>query len=419
MHLPGWPGGDPDALRGTSKAWATLRDQLTAVVDDAQPAMTDLFATWEGDAGAAFHNTWNDFAALHHKAASGADAISTTLADVAGKLDEAHKKYEHMVEAMAATAVVGIGLAIFTAGLSAAAGAAAGAVIAGEVTDLLVELGVELATVEAAASAIATSIGAATEAIVGAAVDFSIGFTMSAGDQALNEALDHEPLKISWDQALLSGATAAVLGPLAGGKGVALRMAIGAATAGVSGAVGQALAHMEKGEPFNADALLAEMLFGAASGGAVKGAPGTTTETEEIDSLLEGLAKNPAVSDMINANPDWLTVFSSNPEIMRVVMSESSAGVVVITPESVTTMVASVRTAVIDITAPESLAKYSSEEMVRAGVLTGIDASKETAAKVIEFEVKEAGGIDAVNAMSPDQLQALAKQAVAQIAGGH
>ena len=133
MGLPGWPGGDVDAIRRASDAWAKLQSDLNGVVSATQPPMTTTFTNWEGEAAVKFETVWAKFIDTHTKAAEGAGSVSEQLGKYADALEEAHRKYEHMVEAMAATAVVGFGLMIVTGGLSAAAGAATEATVAAEV----------------------------------------------------------------------------------------------------------------------------------------------------------------------------------------------------------------------------------------------------------------------------------------------
>lgn len=418
MGLPGWPGGDPGAIRAAARSWEELHDALAGAVEDSDPAMTKLFSTWKGAAAHSFESAWRDFVSTHRKGAAGAAAVKNALEEVADKLDEAHKRYEHMVEAMAATAVVGLGLAIFTGGLSAAAGAAAEVAVASEVTTLLLSLGVEMEAVVTAATAAAEAAGVATEAAVGFAVDFSIGFGMSAGDQALDSALNGESVHVTWDQAALAGLTSAVLGPLMGGKGLPTRIAIGAGGTAASGALSQLdnlLLHggLKDGKGFNVQTLLVDLALGGLGGAAAKGPQ--AKELEDLDALLDGLSKNPAVVDLIMKDPAWLDVYAADADIMTAVVATSAHGAIVVTPSGVATMTSAVREAVVSIKAPEALATYTAQALLPQLTARGIEVTKETIKQAIEVEVESVGGLGAVDQMTRAQLKALADRIAAAV----
>lgn len=411
MGLPGWPGGDPDDIRAAAKEWTALHDSLLDAVDSAAPVMTAMFGDWSGDAAKSFETTWSTFSGTHRKAATGAAAVSKALDSYADKLEEAHKKYEHMVEAMAATAVVGIGLAIFTGGLSAAAGAAAEASVAAEITALLVDLGVEIETVISLATAAAEAAGAAAECAVGFAVDFSIGFAMSAGDQALQSGLDGDGISVQWDQAAIAGLGSAALGPLLKGKTLPVRMAIGGAGTVATGAISQLddlLLHggLKKGEGLNVDSLLIDLLAGMAGGAAAKGP--SAAEMRSLQDMVDGLADNPAIADLITRDPDWMRIYATNPDIMRVVTAGQTTATVAISPHAIEAIIRDVRVTVIDIRAPHSLATYTSEAVADVVISKGIDVSSETIKQAMEVEVEHVGGSAAVARMSPAELKALA-----------
>lgn len=423
MGLPGWPGGDPDDIRRAAEAWTDLHDSLLDVVDAAEPVMQTMFDDWHGKAAVKFETTWTQFADTHRKAAEGAEAVSTALDSFADKLEEAHKKYEHMVEAMAATAVVGIGLAVFTGGLSAAAGAAAEASVAAEVTALLVELGAEIETVITIATAAAEAAGAAAECAVGLAVDFSIGFAMSAGDQALQSGLDGDGIQVKWDQAAIAGIGSAALGPLLKGRTLPLRLAIGGAGAAATGAISQLdelLLHggLEKGEGINTDSLLIDLLAGMAGGAMAKGPK--ATDLHNLQEMVDGLADNPAIADLIARDPDWLHIYATDPGIMRAVTAgQSASAAFAVTPAGIATIMREVQVTVVDIRAPHSLATYTSEAITEVAISRGIEVSAETIKQAMEVQVEMAGGRGAVAHMSPSELRALASRVAHSIPAPH
>lgn len=421
MGLPGWPGGDPDKIRDAATAWKTFATAVTGVVDDADPAMQTAFADWKGQAATKFETSWNQFVKAHRDAAEGATSVAEQLDDFAEKLDEAHKKYEHMVEVMAATAVVGFGLALLTGGLSAAAGAATEAAVAAEVADLLIELGVELETAASIATSAAEAAGGAAQAAVGAAINFTIGFGLSVGSQGLESELDGEGFKVAWDQAALVGVTAAVLGPLMDGKSLPVRIALGAGVSGASGALSQLdnlLLHggLKDGESFSLERLLVDIAAGGVQGRFAEGpeAPEIDADLKTLQKMVDGLADDPDVAAMIQSNPDWLDIYATDPDIMRVIASTKASGTTfAVSPAGVTEIVSTVRSVVVDVKAPASLSTYTAQAVTKKLIETGADVSKEDIKKAMEFTIEESGGPKAVAAMSPAELKSLADQIVA------
>lgn len=424
MGLPGWPGGDPGAIHDAADAWRTFSGAITDVIDDADPAMQAAFGDWDGQAAAKFESTWNAFVKTHREAAQGANTVAKQLDDFADKLEEAHKKYEHMVEVMAATAVVGLGLSLLTGGLAGAAAGAAEAAVAGEVATLLTELGVELETAVAVATAAAETAGGAAGVAVGAAINFTIGFVLSAGGQALESELDGDGFKVEWDQAAIAGVTAAVLGPLMEGKTVPVRVAVGAGGAATFGAISQLdnlLLHggFKEGEGFSLASVLVDAAFGGAQGVFAEGAKTEQAEedTTQIQEMIDHLADNPDVAALIAQNPDWLDIYTTNPDILKIVASVTEPGAdIAVGPEGVATVLNTVQSVVIDVKAPESLATYTQQAMAKVLVdrsrdLT-MEKTKEYIKESIESEVDLAGGPHAVQQMNPAQLQQLAQRIV-------
>jgi len=423
MGLPGWPGGDPGKIRTAADTWKTFGEAITNVIDGADPSMQAAFDDWSGEAAKKFESTWDDFVKAHRDAAKGAAAVSKQLDDFAEKLEEAHKKYEHMVEVMAATAVVGFGLAVLTGGLSAAAGAATEAAVAAEVTDLLIELGVELESAVALATAAAEAAGGAAEAAVGAAISFTIGFSLSAGGQAAESELDGEGFQVKWDQAALAGVTAAVLGPLMDGKSLPVRIAIGAGGTAASGSLAQLdnlFLHggLKDGEGFSLKQLLVDIAAGTLQGKLADGPEAAEADPDlaSLEKMVDGLADDPAVAAMLEDDPDWLDIYATDPDIMRIIAASSTpTATFAVSPRGVAEMVSTVQKVVVDVKAPEALATYTQKALADKLADASLDFSKEDLKKLMEFKVEEAGRPAAVQQMTPAQLQHLADQIAAGV----
>ncbi|MBF4161544.1 WXG100-like domain-containing protein [Nocardioides acrostichi] len=159
--LPGWPGGDPEGIRETARAWDALADDISQAVDAADKVIVAELEQQKGAAKNGFVKIWDTYAENQRTGAENARTIAENLRTVAEKIDEAHTKYEHIMEGLAAAAAVGIVVGIFTFGIGdAVADTAAIGAAATAIASLLEELGVTIAA-ESIAGVMGSAVGGA------------------------------------------------------------------------------------------------------------------------------------------------------------------------------------------------------------------------------------------------------------------
>jgi WXG100 family type VII secretion target len=134
------PGGDPSVLRACAQAWRDMASQLKATVEAQDTQVTRTETAWTGAAADAFHAHWNRTRTQVEDALPQFETVAEQLDTTAEAIAKANAAVHHVVEELAATAAIGIGLSVLTAGFSDlfAAGAASAEVAeaTGEVTRL-------------------------------------------------------------------------------------------------------------------------------------------------------------------------------------------------------------------------------------------------------------------------------------------
>lgn len=173
LHMPGWPGGDPGELRSAASAWRQLSTALREGRAMADTAVAGLSSTWEGPAAQHFSAMWHQFSTGVGNGADNLERFAGSVDQAADTLQAAHDKYERMVEMLAASVVVGIGLSFVTFGASDVAEAADAAFTASELGSVIAELGFDL-------DAIGEVVGSIAEFLYTFAVNFAISFAESA-----------------------------------------------------------------------------------------------------------------------------------------------------------------------------------------------------------------------------------------------
>lgn len=151
--MPGRPGGDPGRLRQIASGWDALNQALYDTERKLFPQADDVYGWWRGRAAMAYSCQWALYSSNLPQLHQAISAMSGHLRDAAGKIQDAQDQYDHYAEIAAGIAAAGIGLTIFTLGVSdLVAGMSEGGVIA-------------------AATAIIETLGAALEAIGGFIAD--------------------------------------------------------------------------------------------------------------------------------------------------------------------------------------------------------------------------------------------------------
>ncbi|MGH3684825.1 MAG: WXG100 family type VII secretion target [Pseudonocardiaceae bacterium] len=150
-----WPSGDPDKLRQAADAWNAIANRMETVTTTLSGAADAVTSANFGTAIDAFAPHWRrtggSGGALPIISGSCRD-MAKALSDFAGEIDNARTKILELAAEIAASVVIGVGLAFFTAGLSAEAVAGTTAYI----VEAAEALGIELA--EQAAAIIARTV---------------------------------------------------------------------------------------------------------------------------------------------------------------------------------------------------------------------------------------------------------------------
>ncbi|WP_432003356.1 WXG100 family type VII secretion target [Streptomyces sioyaensis] len=134
------PGGDPSVLRACAEAWRHMAHDLKSTIETQDHEVTRLGDNWTGAAADAFHAHWAHTKGQVEKALPHFETVAQQLNHTADAIQKANDEVHRVVEEIAATVAIGIGLTVLTGGFSdaVAAGAAAAEVAeaAGEVTRL-------------------------------------------------------------------------------------------------------------------------------------------------------------------------------------------------------------------------------------------------------------------------------------------
>ncbi|WP_426571361.1 RNase A-like domain-containing protein [Aquihabitans sp. McL0605] len=150
MHLPGKPQGNPGNIHHAADAWNTAARTIETAERDIASVIRGQMCDWEGSSRHSFDLEAKKMTDAMEELASSFRKLSGRLDHFADKLHDSQNKYNIAVAAAGVTAVVGIGLTVFTFGGS---DAAAGAAVAAEVGGA-----VEIAT--GAAAVLTTEVGA-------------------------------------------------------------------------------------------------------------------------------------------------------------------------------------------------------------------------------------------------------------------
>ncbi|MGI5259238.1 WXG100 family type VII secretion target [Streptomyces angustmyceticus] len=134
------PGGDPSVLRACAEAWLHMAHDLKSTVEAQDHEVTRLGDNWTGAAADAFHAHWNHTRSQVEKALPQFETVARQLDTTADAIQKANDEVHRVVEEIAATVAIGLGLTVLTAGFSnaIAAGAAEAEIAeaAGEITRL-------------------------------------------------------------------------------------------------------------------------------------------------------------------------------------------------------------------------------------------------------------------------------------------
>jgi YD repeat-containing protein len=145
-----WPAGDPDKLREAATAWDDMASHLETATTTLTGAASTVTQPNTGAAINAFHGHWQRTGGPEGALptiAGHCRTMATACREFADEIDEARKQILQLAAEIVASVAIGVGLAFFTAGISAAAVTATTARIVGLATQIGVNVGFRAATI--------------------------------------------------------------------------------------------------------------------------------------------------------------------------------------------------------------------------------------------------------------------------------
>ncbi|MDH6118693.1 WXG100 family type VII secretion target [Kitasatospora sp. GAS204A] len=126
------PGGDPGVLRACANAWRTMATELKSTRDGLDQQVNGLGGAWTGQAADSFHAHWDHTRQQIDTALPNFENVAKQLDAAADAIESINNQIDEIVVQIAATAAIGIGLSIVTAGFSDVAAATDAAAEAAE-----------------------------------------------------------------------------------------------------------------------------------------------------------------------------------------------------------------------------------------------------------------------------------------------
>ncbi|MGX1758355.1 WXG100 family type VII secretion target [Streptomyces lydicus] len=272
------PGGNPDVLRKCAQAWRELAHDLEAVRRDLNRQVGDLSeADWDGRAATGFRGHWTHTEQQIDHALPNFERVAKELEQAADHIEDTNTRVEHVLEELAVTAAVGIGLTVITAGFSDAVAAGAAAAEVAEAGTVVARLGNLLKTVESALEAVRGLME--TNKLAEFGVELGTNVAGNFTGNVLGQTFTGQD--VTWRQDLLDAG-------VAGGVGTTL----GAAGKAVSGKVPSALEGAFAGNGF----------WGKAANGALTSAGGQmAADGVDIPFHLGGKTGDSVIPDLITS----------------------------------------------------------------------------------------------------------------------
>lgn len=203
-----WPAGEPGELREAARAWRDMAVALEQARGRLDGATRRVASVNRGEAVDNFTGFWEGVSGDTEAVIGACRQMADALDEFADAVDEVREQIIQLAVEIAASVAIGVGLAFFTAGLSAAAVAATTARLIAVAGRLCVTLGLRAATIMSRVVIVGGFAG-----IESMAVNVTVQLGSNA---AFND--NHDPLDgFSVDEVFASGAFGAGLGgPLAG-----------------------------------------------------------------------------------------------------------------------------------------------------------------------------------------------------------
>lgn len=145
-----WPAGDPGELRAAAAAWEAMANHLdttTTILAGAAGAVTQANSATAISAFAGHWQRTGGPGGALPTIAGYCRNMATALREFADEIDDARKKILQLAAEIVASVAIGVGLAFFTAGISAAAVTVTTARIIGLAAQIGVNVGLRAATI--------------------------------------------------------------------------------------------------------------------------------------------------------------------------------------------------------------------------------------------------------------------------------
>ncbi|WP_438486616.1 WXG100 family type VII secretion target [Streptomyces sp. S186] len=289
------PGGNPEVLRKCAAAWREMADDLRTAGADLNRQVEDLDKSdWDGQAAAGFRAHWAHTKQQLDHSLPRFHEVAKELDQAADHIEDTNKQVEHVLEELAVTAAVGLGLTVITAGFSDAVAAAGAAAEVAEAGTIVARLGRLLKQIETALKTLREL--EKSNKLLEIGLDFASNTAGNFVGNVLNQAFTGQDIDVGQDflDAAMAGGTGTLLGAggkalgrnMTGGLGRAFRnegfwgqSAHGAVTSGAGqmAADGVDIANNHAGDK-TPDSLIPDLIT-SALGGAVAGGAGHAGES--------------------------------------------------------------------------------------------------------------------------------------------
>ncbi|WP_053698508.1 WXG100 family type VII secretion target [Streptomyces sp. NRRL F-5755] len=206
------PGGNPGVLRKCAEAWRDMAHDLRAAGGDLDRQVDELGkADWDGQAATGFREHWAHTKQQIDQALPRFERVAKELEQAAGHIEDTNTRVQHVLEELAVTAAVGLGLTVITAGFSDAVAAGAAAAEVAEAGTAVARLAQLLKEVESALETIRNLMKGSKLMKLG--VEFGTNVAGNFTGNVLGQAFTGQ--EITWGQDFQDAA-------VAGGVGTAL-----------------------------------------------------------------------------------------------------------------------------------------------------------------------------------------------------
>ncbi|MFI0790215.1 WXG100 family type VII secretion target [Streptomyces lydicus] len=213
------PGGNPEVLRKCAAAWREMAQDLRTAAADLNRQVGDLdTADWDGQAATGFRAHWQHTKEQIDHALPRFHEVAKELEQAADHIEDTNKQVEHVLEELAVTAAVGIGLTVVTAGFSDLVAAGSAAAEVAEAGVVVARLGRLLKTVESALESLRALMESSKFLKFG--VELATNTAGNFTGNVLGQAFTGQ--EVTWGQDFQDAAVAGSVGTVLGAGGRAL-----------------------------------------------------------------------------------------------------------------------------------------------------------------------------------------------------